>query len=262
MTISRVTAGDVGELLPLMRAYCDFYEVAPSDEALLALSRALIADPEHEGVQLIARGGANAVGFATIYWSWATTTATRIGVMNDLYVAPEARGTGVADALIEACTDECRQHGAERLTWQTAKDIEPDAFVERVRVVATRRRRQEQELAAAFACLALHRLDERTTDAVPTMRFVDDERADLRRGAVAFECGRNLQMGHSDRAAVELGDDHAVAHDSQTLQAYRDRLGGRRIAELGEQAGDRFRIARPGVPDRQTHGTRLRGRVG
>jgi GNAT superfamily N-acetyltransferase len=122
--ITRVGEGDLDELLPLMRAYCDFYEVSPSDDALLALSRALIADPDREGVQLIARVEGAAVGFATIYWSWATTIASRIGVMNDLYVAPEARGSGAADALIEACGDECRRHGAVLLTWQTAKDNE------------------------------------------------------------------------------------------------------------------------------------------
>jgi GNAT superfamily N-acetyltransferase len=120
--ISRVGAADLGELLPLVRAYCDFYEVSPSDEALLELSRALIADPEREGVQLLARNGGDAVGFATIYWSWATTIASRIGVMNDLYVAPEARGQGVPDELIQACAEECRRHGAAELTWQTARD--------------------------------------------------------------------------------------------------------------------------------------------
>jgi GNAT superfamily N-acetyltransferase len=121
LTIARVTETDLDELLPLMRAYCDFYEVAPSDEALLTLSRALIADPEHEGVQLLARDN-GAVGFATIYWSWATTSAERIGVMNDLFVAAEARGTGVAEALIEACRAEREAHGAGKLTWQTAPD--------------------------------------------------------------------------------------------------------------------------------------------
>lgn len=114
--------GDLDALLPLVRAYCDFYDVKPTDAALLALSRALIADPEREGVQLIARVGGGAVGFATIYWSWATTSAARIGVMNDLFVAPDARGSGAADALIRACADECRQHGADELTWQTATD--------------------------------------------------------------------------------------------------------------------------------------------
>lgn len=120
--ISRVGDGDLEELLPLLRAYCDFYEVSPSDDALLSLARALIGDPEREGVQLIARADGNPVGFATVYWSWATTIAARIGVMNDLYVAPEARGTGAADRLIDACADECRRHGAAELAWQTAQD--------------------------------------------------------------------------------------------------------------------------------------------
>ena len=125
MRIDRVAEDDLADLLPLVRAYCDFYEVSPSDEALNALSRVLIADPEHEGVQVLARDDdGQAVGFATIYWSWATTSAERLGVMNDLFVAPEGRGTGVAEALIEACRAECEARGAGKLTWQTAPDNE------------------------------------------------------------------------------------------------------------------------------------------
>jgi RimJ/RimL family protein N-acetyltransferase len=124
MTIALVTEADLGELLPLMRGYCDFYRVDPSDDALLAMSRALIADPEHEGVQLLVRedGTGRAVGFATIFWTWSTSSAARIGTMNDLYVAPEARGSGAAEALIEACVERCRRRGATRLEWQTAPD--------------------------------------------------------------------------------------------------------------------------------------------
>jgi GNAT superfamily N-acetyltransferase len=114
---------DLRDLLPLMRAYCDFYDVAPGDEALLALSRALIADPEREGVQLVARDAqGTAVGFATVFWTWSTTRGARIGVMNDLYVAPEGRGGGLADALIAACAERGRERGAVSLTWQTALD--------------------------------------------------------------------------------------------------------------------------------------------
>jgi GNAT superfamily N-acetyltransferase len=123
--IERVGEAELGDLLPLVRAYCDFYAVSPSREELLTLSRALIADPEREGVQLLARDAeARAVGFATIFWSWATTSAERIGVMNDLFVAPGARGSGVAEALIEACRVECATRGAGKLTWQTATDNE------------------------------------------------------------------------------------------------------------------------------------------
>jgi GNAT superfamily N-acetyltransferase len=121
--IAPVTEADLPELLPLMRSYCDFYEVAPSDDQLLTMSRALIADPDREGVQLIGRDSSGAaVGFATVFWSWSTLSAARIGVMNDLFVTPEARGSGIAQALIDACLDRARQHGAGSLSWQTARD--------------------------------------------------------------------------------------------------------------------------------------------
>jgi len=121
--VSLVGEADLDELLPLMRGYSDFYEVTPTDEALLTLSRALIADPQREGQQFLARDGdGRAIGFATVYWLWSTTSATRIGLMNDLFVAPEGRGSGAAEALIERCREACREHGASKLTWQTAKD--------------------------------------------------------------------------------------------------------------------------------------------
>ena len=126
MDISVAGEADLDDLLALMRSYCEFYEVDPSDEDLLALSRALIADPEREGVQLLARGADGpALGFATVFWSWSTTQAARIGVMNDLFVAEAARGAGggrVGEALIAACVERCRAHGAVSLTWQTALD--------------------------------------------------------------------------------------------------------------------------------------------
>ena len=133
-TIQIVGDADLGDLLQLMRAYCEFYETSPSDEALLALSRALIDDPAHEGLQLIARDGdSTALGFATIFWTWSTTRAARIGVMNDLYVSPEARGTRLADRLIAACVEQCVARGVRRLAWQTAPDnARAQAVYERV----------------------------------------------------------------------------------------------------------------------------------
>jgi GNAT superfamily N-acetyltransferase len=114
---------DLPELLTLMRGYCDFYDVEPSDEDLLRMSRALIADPAREGMQLLARDeSGRAIGFATIFWTWSTTRAARIGVMNDLFVTQGARGTGAADALIAACLERCRAHGAAQLAWKTALD--------------------------------------------------------------------------------------------------------------------------------------------
>ena len=123
MQITLVGPTDLPELLPLVRAYGDFYQVTPSDRELLEVSQALLADPQREGLQLLARNDAGrAVGFATLYWTWQTLAAARVGVMNDLFVAAEARGMGVAEGLIAACLERCREHGATRLVWQTASD--------------------------------------------------------------------------------------------------------------------------------------------
>ena len=134
VAITRVGDDDLDDLLPLMRGYSDFYEVDPSDEALLVLARALIADPVHEGVQFIARDDdGRALGFATVYWMWSTSRAARIGIMNDLFTAPEARGRGVGAALIQRCLEAVRERGAVILQWQTARDnTTAQALYERV----------------------------------------------------------------------------------------------------------------------------------
>jgi GNAT superfamily N-acetyltransferase len=136
MHIARVTENDLPDLLPLMRDYCAFYAAEPGDEKLLDLSHALLADPDGEGFQLIARADdGRAVGFATVYWSWSTLSASRTAILNDLFVCVDARGAGLAEALIE----EARQRSAARattLTWQTAPDnLRAQRVYERIRAV-------------------------------------------------------------------------------------------------------------------------------
>ena len=122
LTIDTVGAADLPELMPMLRAYCDFYRVDPTDERLRALVSALIADPS-EGLQLIARDSdGTPLGFATIYWTWQTLYAARVGVLNDLFVTPASRGSGAGRALIERCRELCRERGAEKLVWETALD--------------------------------------------------------------------------------------------------------------------------------------------
>lgn len=121
--ITQVSEADLPDLVPLVAAYLDFYETPQEPTAIERHCRVLLADPEREGVQLLARGaGGTAVGFATLYWSWSTTRLGRLAVMNDLFVAPEARGSGAAEALILACRDRAQKRGCVALQWQTALD--------------------------------------------------------------------------------------------------------------------------------------------
>ncbi len=123
MEIDSATESDLPSLLPLLRGYCDFYGASPSDDGLTAMARALIAAPDGDGMLLVAReGAAVTIGFATVGWKWSSLRAARIAVMEDLFVAPEARGQGAADALIRACADRARDHGAPVLSWMTATD--------------------------------------------------------------------------------------------------------------------------------------------
>jgi len=73
------------------------------------------------------------VGFATIFWTWTTLSASRLAVMNDLFVTEDARGKGTADALIAACAERCSRRGVASLEWQTAQDnLRAQAVYERV----------------------------------------------------------------------------------------------------------------------------------
>jgi GNAT superfamily N-acetyltransferase len=109
------------EMLPLIRAYCEFYGVEADDRGLREMFLTLISAPS-QGAVFIARDGGRAVGFATVDWKWSSLKAARIGYLEDLFVAPDARGRGIAEALIELCAARCRELGMPALQWQTAPD--------------------------------------------------------------------------------------------------------------------------------------------
>ena len=123
MEIRSAVEGDVPALTPLMRGYCEFYKANPPDAGLQEMARALIATSDGEGMLLVAEDDAGQViGFAAVGWKWSSLRGARIAVLEDLFVAPEARGQGAADALIEESASRARENGAPVMTWLTAPD--------------------------------------------------------------------------------------------------------------------------------------------
>jgi GNAT superfamily N-acetyltransferase len=114
------TDADVDLVAPLFDAYRQFYE-QPSDLALAKdfIAARLWADDSVVFLALAGEDAPDALGFAQLYPSWSSVAARPIWILNDLFVAPAARGRGVGHALLERCRLHARETGAQRMALET-----------------------------------------------------------------------------------------------------------------------------------------------
>lgn len=124
MPVREATPEDLPALMPLARAYADFYESDPSDEGLEAMLRGAIELPTRDTAFVLAATSdeGEVVGFAACWWKWSSLNGARVVFLDDLFVHPDARGQGLADALIEAIAEIGRAGGAPVVQWLTAHD--------------------------------------------------------------------------------------------------------------------------------------------
>jgi len=118
MQIAPATAEDKAEWLPLWRAYLDFYKQALDDE-ITDLTFARVLDDGESLNLLVAKEGGRIVGFATYVLHRSSWARDWYCYLEDLFVAEDVRGRGVARALIAAVAEAGKAKGAERLYWVT-----------------------------------------------------------------------------------------------------------------------------------------------
>lgn len=103
----------------LARGYKAFYRTPTSDAEFEAAWQRVSAGREVFG--LGARLDGRLVGIAH-YLFHASAWAPGVCYLQDLFTAPQARGRGVARALIEAAAARARERGAARFYWNTQED--------------------------------------------------------------------------------------------------------------------------------------------
>jgi ribosomal protein S18 acetylase RimI-like enzyme len=123
LTVRQAVLADLDTLAPLFDAYRRFYGCSsdvPAARAFL-LERLGLG----ESVAFIAEDSElGAVGFTQLYPGFSSVSMGRIFVLNDLFVASEARRRGVARALLKAATQYADEVGALRLSLSTAHNNE------------------------------------------------------------------------------------------------------------------------------------------
>lgn len=126
-------ADDKVQWRPLFEGYRDFYR-QPADPSVVDTVWAWITDPDHPTRCVVARDAAgDIVGLAHFREMPRPLSGTCAGFLDDLFVVPDARGSGVAEALIEAVAEEGKRRGWSWLRWFTAEDnYRARAFYDRV----------------------------------------------------------------------------------------------------------------------------------
>jgi ribosomal protein S18 acetylase RimI-like enzyme len=120
--IRPATRDDLGALLALIADYQRFYAGSARDDDHNERFFARFLAPSDVGMLLVASAGDDLAGYACLYWTFSSVTATDVVLLNDLYVRPEIRGAGVGEALVAAAVVVAGERGASHVRWSTMVD--------------------------------------------------------------------------------------------------------------------------------------------
>ncbi len=118
MRIVAARPANVKLIAPLFAGYLKFYKKRATPAAVRKFLAARLR--RHESVIYLAFAGKEAVGFVQLYPTWSSLSLQRLWILNDLFVLPVARRTGVAKALMNRARRLAEVTGAEGLILETA----------------------------------------------------------------------------------------------------------------------------------------------
>jgi len=119
ITIRPLRAEDRADWATLWRAYLDFYETSVPEEVYDTTFARLLGDDPQDFTCLLAEYDGRPVGLTHYLFHRHAWKIENVCYLQDLYAAPEARGTGVGRALIEAVYRAADAAGCPSVYWLT-----------------------------------------------------------------------------------------------------------------------------------------------
>ena len=122
ITVSELCLADQEQWKNMYYGYADFYNM-PMQQEILDTVWSWIFNDKNKFYALIARGtDGEALGFMHYREMPSPIRGTFVGFLDDLYVKPEHRGNGVAEALFELLNELAKNKGWPFVRWMTAED--------------------------------------------------------------------------------------------------------------------------------------------
>ncbi|GHC54789.1 GNAT family N-acetyltransferase [Ulvibacter litoralis] len=121
MKVNKATEADLDQLVPLFNGYRMFYKQASNPEAARTFLTERFQKKDSVIFLAIAPDGTG-LGFTQLYPSFSSVSMQRTYILNDLYVASEARKKGVGEALMETAKLFAISEGSKGLTLETDVD--------------------------------------------------------------------------------------------------------------------------------------------
>lgn len=127
VTVRNLLAADHDAWLPLWQGYQQFYQVEIPPETT-GVTWARILDPAEPVFGAVALAGVRAVGIVHWLFHRSSWNVGNYAYLQDLFVVPDHRGSGVGRRLIEHVFAAARIAGCSRVYWLT-QETNADAML-------------------------------------------------------------------------------------------------------------------------------------
>ena len=126
MRIETATERDVTQILQMLREFAEFEKLSEFCTVTeRKLRQAMFGEkPCVEGLMAFDQAD-NAIGYALFYENFASFRGQRGIYLEDLYIAPEKRGSGAGLAMLKHLAKIARNRDCERMDWLVLKWNEP-----------------------------------------------------------------------------------------------------------------------------------------